>query len=205
MLYWFGITKSHTVMKKIVITLSAMLFTCYLYSQGLTAGLKAGVNITNFTGEFGEVDKKSLTGFHAGGFLSIRVLGISLQPELLVSTAGATIDDGESDDIRLTYLAMPVMLKYRTLFGLFFEAGPQFSFKLGEDIGNKTINNFAKDLDLSAAVGLGIQTKRGLGVGVRYLAGLSKVGDFEATDVLSPDFKNSVFQAGISFPLGNKK
>lgn len=187
-------------MKKTVLILATILFFGSAQSQGISAGLKAGVNITNFRGDFGNVDKESMTGFHAGGFLNFRLLGISLQPELLISTAGAKLEDGSS--YKLTYLAMPVMLKYRMLLGLYFEAGPQFSFKLGEDVGDKTVNNFAKDLDLSAAIGAGIQTKKGLGVGLRYLAGLSKVGDFEATDVLSPDFKNSVLQIGISFPLG---
>ena len=187
-------------MKKTVLILATILFIASAQSQGISAGLKAGVNITNFRGDFGNVDKESMTGFHAGGFLNFRLLGISLQPELLISTAGAKLEDGSS--YKLTYLAMPIMLKYRMLLGLYFEAGPQFSFKLGEDVGDKTVNNFAKDLDLSAAIGAGIQTKKGLGVGLRYLAGLSKVGDFEATDVLSPDFKNSVLQIGISFPLG---
>ena len=187
-------------MKKIVLTLATMMFFYWAQCQGISAGLKAGVNITNFRGDFSNVDKQSMTGFHAGGFLNFRLLGISLQPELLISTAGAKLDDGSS--YKLTYLAMPVMLRYRMLLGLYFEAGPQFSYKLGEDAGDKTTGNFAKDLDLSAAIGAGIQTKKGLGVGIRYLAGLSKVGDFEATDVLSPDFKNSVLQVGISFPLG---
>jgi hypothetical protein len=187
-------------MKKTILILATTVFFCSARSQGISAGLKGGVNITNFRGDFGNVDKQSMTGFHAGGFLNFRLLGISLQPELLISTAGAKLDDGSS--YKLTYLAMPVMLKYRMLLGLYFEAGPQFSYKLGENAGDKTMNNFAKDLDLSAAIGAGIQTKKGLGVGLRYLAGLSKVGDFEATDVLSPDFKNSVLQVGISFPLG---
>ena len=187
-------------MKKTILILTTILFFCSAQSQGISAGLKAGANITNFRGDFSTIDKQSMTGFHAGGYLNFRLLGISLQPELLVSTAGAKLDDGSS--YKLTYLAMPVMLKYKMLLGLYFEAGPQFSYKLGEDVENKTSGSFAKNLDLSAAIGAGIQTKKGLGVGLRYLAGLSKVGDFEATDVLSPDFKNSVLQIGVSFPLG---
>ncbi|MEI9807737.1 MAG: porin family protein [Bacteroidota bacterium] len=189
-------------MKKPLVTLPAIVLACCVYAQGVSAGLKGGINITNFSGgNFAGIDKEALVGFHAGAFLNFRLLGISVQPELLVSTAGAKLD-GDNGDYKITYLAMPIMLKYRMLFGLYLEAGPQFSLKLGEKVGDKTINNFAKDLDLSAAIGAGIQTKRGLGVGVRYLAGLSKVGDFEATDVFSPDFKNSIFQVGLSFPLG---
>jgi hypothetical protein len=173
-----------------------------MYAQRLTAGLKAGANITNFTGgSFSNVDKKALVGFHAGGFLGIGLGGITLQPEILVSTAGAKFDNADSS-FKLTYLSVPVMVKYRMLLGLYFEIGPQFSFKLDENVGEETINDFAKDLDLSGAIGVGIETKKGLGVGVRYLAGLSKVGDFEASDVLDPDFKNSILQVGISIPLG---
>jgi hypothetical protein len=38
----------------------------------------------------------------------------------------------------------------------------------------------------------------GLGFGVRYVAGISKVGDFQAS-AINPDFKTSVAQASIFY------
>ena len=61
-------------------------------AQNITTGLKAGINISNFTGENSSFSKSgSLIGFHAGGFLNFKFTGISLQTELLISTAGAKL------------------------------------------------------------------------------------------------------------------
>ena len=189
-------------MKKIIMILLLVAAINPVIAQNFSGGLKAGVNISNFTGgDFDNVDKQALVGFHAGGFLNFRFGAISLQPEVLVSTAGAKFENADSS-FRLIYLSVPVMLKYRTEGGFYLEAGPQVGFKLSEDITGQTVEDFAKNLDLSVGAGLGFQTKGGLGIGGRYLVGLSKVGDFEPSQGVDPDFKNSVIQLGISFPLG---
>ncbi|MDR6804231.1 hypothetical protein J2Y45_001500 [Dyadobacter sp. BE34] len=51
-------------------------------------------------------------------------------------------------------------------------------------------------MDISLGAGLGYQSKIGLGVGFRYVAGLSKVGDFSSEEI-NPDFKNSVIQGSL--------
>jgi len=171
----------------------------------VTVGLKAGANITNFSGgDFDEVKKKAIVGFHGGGYLNFSLGAISLQPELLFSTQGARIDSvSGSYDWKVNYLTVPVMFKYRSTGGFYLEAGPQFGFKLSEDVKDQTIDAFAKDLDLSAGIGLGFQTAGGFGIGARYLAGLSKVGDFDPSETggIDPDFKNSVLQLGIFFKI----
>ncbi len=187
-------------MKKIILGL--FIFASFqLNAQLISAGIKAGANITNFTGgEFSNVTKKALVGFHAGGFLSIKLPAITLQPELLVSTGGAKLDSiNSSKEYKLTYIALPVMVKFTKGTGVYFEVGPQVGFKISEDIGQSSINDFAKNLDLAVGAGLGIQSKMGLGVGARYMAGVSKVGDFTATSSMKPDFKNSTIQLGISY------
>src|SRR5690606_24268709 len=131
----------------------------------------------------------ALIGFHAGGYLNFALGGFSVQPELLVSTAGAKFENaGESENYKLTYITVPVMARFKSAGGFYVEAGPQVGFKISEDVGNETINDFAKGLDLSLGAGLGFQAGS-LGIGARYLAGLSKVGDFDAGDI-DPDFKN---------------
>jgi len=193
-------------MKKIIFLSVICLVSSVLFAQNFSAGIKAGANITNFTGgNFDAVDKKALVGFHGGGFLNFSLGAISLQPEVLISTQGARIDSVHgSYDWKVTYAAVPVMLKYRSPGGFYLEAGPQFSFKLSEDVKNDGIEDFAKDLDLSAAAGLGVQTKGGLGIGARYLVGVSKVGNFNLSESngIDPDFKNSVIQVGLFITLG---
>lgn len=191
-------------MKKVIFALMFSGLSVAVMAQ-VTVGLKAGANITNFTGgDFDAVKKKAIVGFHGGGYLNVKLGAISLQPELLVSTQGARIDSVSGNyDWKVTYLTVPVMVRYRSASGFYLEAGPQVAFKLSEDVKNETIDAFAKDLDLSAGAGLGFQTKGGFGIGGRYLVGLSKVGDFEpsVSGGIDPDFKNSVIQLGIFFKI----
>src|ERR1700753_3224432 len=82
-------------------------------AQNLTGGIKAGINITNFVGSgVNNIDQQSLIGFHAGGFINFRLGVVSLQPEVLVSSAGTKYKNVDSS-FRLIYLSVPVMLKYR--------------------------------------------------------------------------------------------
>lgn len=190
-------------MKKTILAL-ALLISAASFGQNVSGGIKAGANFSNFTGgDFDAVKKKAIVGFHGGGFLNFKLGALSLQPEVLVSTQGARIDSANrSYDWKVTYATVPVILKYKTASGFYLEAGPQVGFKLGENVSDETIKDFAKDLDLSATAGLGFQTKGGLGIGARYLVGLSKVGDFDASKNIDPDFKNSVIQVGAFITLG---
>ncbi len=174
------------------------------FAQNFSGGIKAGANFSNFTGgDFDAVKKKAIAGFHGGVFLNFSFGALSLQPEVLISTQGARIDSvSRSYDWKVTYATLPVLLKYRSAGGFYLEAGPQVGFKIGENISDETIEDFAKDLDLSAAAGLGLQTKGGLGIGARYLVGLTKVGDFSPAKNIDPDFKNSVLQVGVFITLG---
>ncbi|MET0634948.1 MAG: porin family protein [Chitinophagaceae bacterium] len=189
-------------MKKLLV--ACLLVACSAASaQRISGGIKAGVNISNFTnGDFDNVDKEALVGFHAGGYLNFKLIGpLSIQPEALVSTAGAKFDDlsGEKRDFKLTYITVPVMAKLTSPGGVYFELGPQVGFKIHEKVGDETIDNFAKDLDLSAGAGIGFKLGP-VGIGGRYLVGLSKVGDFDGNNI-DPDFKNSVIQLGLSLKL----
>ncbi len=194
-------------MKKIFFALFLGLSFNVVIAQSIKAGLKAGVNISNFSGSsVDDLDKTALVGFHAGAYINFMLAGISIQPEALVSTAGMTIKEaGETDKVTLTYVTIPVMVKLNTKSGFYVEAGPQVGFKIGEKYGDETIEDFAKGLDLSLGAGLGFQTKSGFGLGGRYLLGISKVGDFDPSFGNVNDFKNGVIQLGIFYTFHSSK
>jgi len=192
-------------MKKLFL-IPALLFSISLCAQKYQLGLKGGVNLSNFTGgDFKAVKNSSLLGFHAGGFISFLAgSNFAIQPEVLFSTQGAKLENaGDKRDFKVSYLNVPVMFKYRTNGGFYLEAGPQVGFKLGEDEYG-SVNNFAKNLDLAVNAGLGYHSSSGFGIGGRYSAGISKVGDFTGQNI-EPDFKNSVVQLFIFFTLFNNK
>lgn len=187
-------------MKKLAILSLMLLASTASFSQSFSFGPKAGINISNYTG--GDIDSKALVGYHVGGILNYGFGKVfSIQPEVLFSTQGAKVkNNGRKDDFKISYVTVPVMLKFKTSGGFYFEFGPQVSFRSKSDLGDQTINHFAKNLDLSAGAGIGFQSKIGLGIGARYIAGLSKVGDFSGNNI-DPDFRNSVIQASIFWAI----
>lgn len=176
-------------------------------AQEFTLGIKGGANFSNFTGgNFDQVKKSTYVSFLAGGYLGFLIGDhFSIQPEVLFSSQGAKIDNGISKETyKVNYITVPVMAKWRFTGGFYIEAGPQVGFKTGENVPNQTINHFAKNLDLSVDGGLGYQSPIGLGIGARYTAGLTKVGDFNSSNI-NPDFKNGVVQVFLFYQLFNNK
>jgi len=176
------------------------------FAQHFELGAKAGANISNFTGASNEADlkAKTLVGFHVGGFVSLFVgNNFAIQPEVLLSTQGAKIENGsEKRDLTLTYINIPVMLKYRSNGGFYLEAGPQIGFKIHEKKYGSS-EDFAKSTDFSIAGGLGYHSPIGLGIGARYTAGISKLGDIDISNPTTPDWKNGVIQISVFYTLFN--
>lgn len=177
------------------------------FAQHFELGVKAGANISNFYGSdnASQLKANSYVGFHGGGFVSLFMGKIfAIQPEVLLSTQGAKVDDisGNKKDYQLTYINIPVMLKLRSPGGFYVEAGPQIGFNVDSKVEG-TGEDFAKSTDLSIAGGLGYHSPVGLGLGARYTAGLSKLGDFDVSNPGNPNWKNGVIQVSLFYTLFN--
>lgn len=164
-------------MKKQFILILFLACAVILQAQTFQLGVKAGANISNFSGgNFEAVKKSALIGFHGGLFLRFKFGRIGLQPEAMISSQGAKIDsfsNGHSVNWKVTYVTIPLMLQYYFKSRFYVEAGPQAGFKTTDDFGNTTLNDFASNLDLAAAAGIGYRSKSGFGLGTRYTAGIS--------------------------------
>ena len=192
-------------MKKCInVFFAAMLL--LLSSQVTTAqisiGPKVGINVSNLSGlSLGDVKAKSLVGFHVGGYVAFRLGSIAIQPELLYSTQGAKIEEaGSSQNLKLNYFTVPVMLKFITKSGLYLEAGPQLGFKTGAKFGSADVKETVNDSDFSLDAGLGYQ-KNGFGIGARYCVGISKLGEASSVTPGNVDYKSGVLQVSISVAL----
>ena len=165
----------------------------------LTFGIKAGVNYSDFVNT--NFKTEGLVGFHAGGLVNFK-LGehLSIEEEFLFSSQGAKLKGNQlvEEDIKMYYITVPILLKYRTNSGIYFEAGPQVNSLIKDVDQSLVTDKFAKKVDFGVAAGFGYQTKSGLGIGARYIAGLTGVGDFQ-TSTIKPDFRNSVAQASIFY------
>lgn len=197
-------TMKHRVFTLAILVAFTFLVNQVTFAQKTNYGIKAGVNLSTINGEAYSSDTlKMLVGYHAGVFITIKLPFVSIQPELLISTAGSKfLTNDVIQEMKLTYISMPVMLRIKPVKTFYIEAGPQFSYKVGENISSGGFRNMINDLDLSAGGGIGFSAGS-LGFYARYMAGISKVGDFDS-DAL-PNFRNGVFQAGLSFVFNKKK
>ncbi|MEN2398671.1 porin family protein [Flavobacterium sp. MC2016-06] len=172
-------------------------------TQRLSFGLKAGGNYSNFTNA--DFDTEGLAGFHAGAIINFKLSeNWSVQEEFLFSTQGAKIKDNLLDttkDLKLSYAAIPIVLKYHSNIGIYGELGFQANMLI-EDAKNSGFENFADKIDAGALAGFGYQFRdsplKGLGIGARYYYGLMDVGKFNSSTV-KPDFKNSTAQLSVFY------
>jgi hypothetical protein len=141
-------------MKKIVIT-SLMMFSVCAFSQEIKFGAKVGLNLSNLIGDYPTAinEHNSKMGINIGGFAEYKINEkFTLQPELLFSTQGNTYGlktyygggsyyDGAEYNVKLNYLNLPIILKYKIIDKLNIEFGPQIGFLMSA----KTIIDVTED------------------------------------------------------------
>lgn len=182
-------------MKKQNILVIAILF----MAAGLSAqsfGVRAGVNMASQSwSEDAGIDLSSRTGFYVG---AIAEFGISenlfLQGELDYIQKGAKAEFlGEENEQTVSYLEVPILLKYKMglgeMLGLHITAGPTLGYALNGTTDDEDID-FDEDgyerFELGASIGAGV----GLGVAggmlsleVRYGLGFTNLVSDEDVDL----------------------
>ena len=121
-----------------------MLCSVFAFSQKIKFGAKVGLNVSSLRGNYPEeiTDTKSTIGFHIGGFAEYKINEkFALQPELLISTqggssevkklyGGGTYYKSFTQTPKLTYLHLPILLKYTIIEKLHIEFGPQIGYMI---------------------------------------------------------------------------
>lgn len=143
-------------------------------AQGIGIGIKAGANFANQS--ITDWDTSTKTGFLGGAYV---VLAFSekwaIQPELLYSSQGSELPNDIKD---LTYLTIPVLLRWKPISLLSIEAGPQFSSLLDAvDQSGDSIEEDFKNSDFGLAVGVTIHLPLGFNGGLRYVWGFTNVSN----------------------------
>jgi hypothetical protein len=176
-------------------------------AQGVKLGIKAGANVY-------KIDDKSFTnefkwGYHIGGMAELmfsKKWGI--QPEVLFvqtstktgysfDTLYNTINPGTVKDVKLDQLSIPVLINWRPISLLTFQAGPQFSILLSKN-QNLLQNGKAAfkngNVALLGGVELNLLLLRVYG---RYGLGITNVNNINASD----KWKSSTIQVGVAITL----
>jgi hypothetical protein len=198
-------------MKKLVLTLCAICaFAAASFAQGVSFGLKAGVNLANQQYKSGgfSVSPDGLLGFHVGGYATIMFSeNFGLQPELMFSSVGSKFDFGGGDEMvsKFSYVTVPIMLRYQPIEILNIHAGPQIGILAGAkaevDGQSEDIEN-TKGLEVAAGFGAGIDLPMGIGFTARYVLGLTNIMEEGDPDFGDVTVKNNVFQISVTYRFG---
>ncbi len=198
-------------MKKIAVVAFLMALSVAGYSQAQVAiGIKAGPNFASINAEESAgANYKNRTGFHGGAFALFKLTKIGIQPELLFSQQGSTVEVNGTDlEANFNYINIPILLKLYLAAGFNLQAGPQIGFVSKAEVENfvngtsgtttmTDVKDQLKGNDVSLALGAGWDLPFGLTIDARYNLGLSEVYDFAN----SPEAKNQVFQLSVGFKL----
>lgn len=167
-------------MKKIILSIAAVLAFGFVNAQEAKFGLKGGVDFASMHGkDGGNSYSESETGFYVGGFVDIAVSDkFHVQPELLY----VSVND-------LDQIQIPVLAKFPLVEDLSLLAGPDFGFLLNGGEGSKTLN-FGLDL------GLTFDFNENLSLDGKYNFGLSNLVEGGNSDFST---KISGFFLGLSY------
>lgn len=203
-------------MKKVVLIAIALVTFGFANAQEkakknseVSIGGKVGLNLANIVGDDAG-DANMYVGFNAGLFFEIPVNDkFSIQPELLYSAQGSKSEGNfEGYDIdatlKLNYINVPVMFKYKVANNFSLEAGPYAGILASAKVKVKvdgygsdtaSVKDEFKSADFGLGFGMNYEFSDVIFANLRYQAGLTQIGDTGGDD----DVKNSVFQIGLGF------
>jgi hypothetical protein len=186
-------------------------------------GLKAGVNLASFHGEFADIaDAKLKAGFVGGAFVAFGFApDLAIQLEGLFSMKGAKLTSERTDAggnplgtydtfVNLSYLEVPVLLRGTLLrhspVQPMYCLGPTIGISLGGKVRSDAPGSRDYDLEELKAVDFGLALGAGAGFKVggqwlltefRYTMGLGDIYDLE--DNLESINDVFSFTAGLAF------
>jgi hypothetical protein len=206
-------------MYSVIAITAGLLSAAPLHAQRL--GIVAGATFSQLHGVDG-LKAKNRTGTVFGANLTLPFgEKIALQPELLFINKGSQFEVGNlgTEDIRLDYLEVPLLLRYdvnrKNFFAPHLYAGPSVGYRVGCNVTFKNSelpvptsdckrNDFdPKSVDYGAIVGGGVDVNLGgLGLtgGARYGIGLANIGNDNNSEFNSR-VRNGTFTiyAGVLF------
>ncbi len=180
--------------------------------ENISIGPIVGVSIANLRGDISNNDWKA--GLTAGGFFNYSSnSGLGVSGQVLFTQLGAQVDN-KTNDIRLNYVQVPILLTYflgqkGKPFRPKVFIGPHIDFLLnakdrnGNDINGGTNKSNYNSVDAGLTLGTGfnyrLQNKVWLNVDVRYGVGLVDITKSNANKLMNQNFGINL---GVSFPFG---
>lgn len=190
-----------------------------VYGQNFQWGVKGGGNLSTFMGSGNQYYSSfsMQAGWNAGIFTNF-FLGshFAIAPELLFTREGAKINTTSSQNtvsvgtnsshFRVDYLSLPVMAKFRFDGGFFIETGPEFSINISNSHWqDQSVRDLTNNAEFGWGAGVGYQSPIGLGIGLRYNLGITKVDNTSQAGWNDVSLRNSGFMLDLFWAFFNNK
>lgn len=193
-------------MKKYILSALVIMAFSFANAQGTGSrfGIKAGVNFPNSSNGLNK--NEALIGYQVGIFSEIKTdERFGIQPELLYSTHGLEnkfVNEGVAydNDIKISYLNLPILAKYFVIQGLSVQAGPQIGFLMKAEENGINITDHVKTIDFGLSFGVGYNFLQDCSLDLRYNLGLSNPIDFHVGGE-NYKIKNSLFSLVLGYKL----
>ena len=176
-------------------------------------GIKAGLNVTSL-GNVKEIGAtlKNHTGFNIGAAWQLDLpAGFALQPELVFSSRGASIDYTVTDaTLKMSSLQLPVNLQWGIDFKVvkpFVQFTPYIGYALGKDFSIANINlgsdNWRNINRFQYGVSLGVGAQiSAFQLSVRYLWDMGSIANFKSISATLSDINKANYKGlEISFAV----
>ena len=175
-------------MKKIISLLvlaMAMMFVSNADAK-IMFGFKGGLNVTNMSFSQDVFNTSNQTGFFVGPTVkfTLPVIGLGVDAAALYDQRDGKVDD---TSVKQQSINIPINLRYSiglgSLAGIYFAAGPQFGFNVGDDSydwtdANSYKNTFQmKKSNFSVNLGAGVTLLKHLEIGAAYNIVCGKTGE----------------------------
>jgi opacity protein-like surface antigen len=203
-------------MKKVILTAVAVFAFGFANAQSAKFGVKGGLNLSTIGGDTDGYDFQSKAGFNLGGFIALKLSDkITVQPEVLYSMQGTAAKNVVANvggtnytadvNFNLSYINVPLMLKYYAAEKFNLEFGPQIGFltaaktvtKMGGIESKVDAKQFFEKVDFGLNLGAGYDFTDHVSAGVRYNFGVSNIGKNQAGD--NSKIENKVFSLSIGY------
>ena len=165
-------------------------------------GLKGGLNITDMSMSKDVLDASNRTGFFIGPSVkfTLPVVGLGIdaaalydqrEAKLKVDAENTTGTELTSNKIKQQSINIPINLRYSIglgdLAGIYFAAGPQFGFNVGDKNFDwtKETSYRMESTNFSVNIGAGVSLIKHLEIGFNYNIACGKTGEASVKNVLN--------------------
>jgi len=186
------------------ITFAVAMLTVQPAAAQVKFGLKGGLNITKMSFDSDVLNTSNRTGFFIGPTLLVNlpVVGLGIDASALYDQREGEVKM-EGDDSNITTeklkqqaINIPINLRYGiglgSLASIYFAAGPQFGFNVGDksqSLYNNVANWKLKSSNFSVNVGAGVMLLSHLQIAANYNIACGKTGEVTLIDGTTSAFK----------------